>query len=91
MDETKRGRDLGAYLRQRVAQAFREGENTQVTRPWGPPRRLGREGGKEGRGRGNRGGACACARLSCASTCARTRPVGTRGLRPPLPAPLTAP
>lgn len=31
MDETKRGRDLGAYLRQRVAQAFREGENTQVT------------------------------------------------------------
>lgn len=31
VDETKRGRDLGAYLRQRVAQAFREGENTQVT------------------------------------------------------------
>uniref|UniRef100_A0AC11D737 Ubiquinol-cytochrome c reductase complex assembly factor 2 n=1 Tax=Ovis aries TaxID=9940 RepID=A0AC11D737_SHEEP len=29
VDETKRGRDLGAYLRQRVAQAFREGENTQ--------------------------------------------------------------
>lgn len=37
VDETKRGRDLGAYLRQRVAQAFREGENTQVTRLWGPP------------------------------------------------------
>lgn len=33
MDETKRGRDLGAYLRQRVAQAFREGENTQVVEP----------------------------------------------------------
>ncbi|NP_001351873.1 ubiquinol-cytochrome c reductase complex assembly factor 2 isoform 2 [Mus musculus] len=30
VDETKRGRDLGAYLRQRVAQAFREGENTQM-------------------------------------------------------------
>ncbi|XP_045691658.1 ubiquinol-cytochrome-c reductase complex assembly factor 2 isoform X1 [Phyllostomus hastatus] len=30
VDDTKRGRDLGAYLRQRVAQAFREGENTQV-------------------------------------------------------------
>ncbi|XP_054578395.1 ubiquinol-cytochrome-c reductase complex assembly factor 2 isoform X2 [Eptesicus fuscus] len=30
VDETKRGRDLGAYLRQRVAQAFREGENTQI-------------------------------------------------------------
>ncbi|XP_054578394.1 ubiquinol-cytochrome-c reductase complex assembly factor 2 isoform X1 [Eptesicus fuscus] len=30
VDETKRGRDLGAYLRQRVAQAFREGENTQL-------------------------------------------------------------
>ncbi|XP_039712248.1 ubiquinol-cytochrome c reductase complex assembly factor 2 isoform X1 [Pteropus medius] len=29
VDETKRGRDLGTYLRQRVAQAFREGENTQ--------------------------------------------------------------
>lgn len=45
VDETKRGRDLGAYLRQRVAQAFREGENTQVTRLWGPPvagRRSGR-------------------------------------------------
>ncbi|KAM9003777.1 ubiquinol-cytochrome-c reductase complex assembly factor 2 [Sarcophilus harrisii] len=33
LDETKRGRDLGAYLRQRVAQAFREGENTQITEP----------------------------------------------------------
>lgn len=53
VDETKRGRDLGAYLRQRVAQAFREGENTQVTRLWGPPaagRRLGR--GEERRWQG---------------------------------------
>ena len=53
VDETKRGRDLGAYLRQRVAQAFREGENTQVTRLWGPPaagRRLGR--GEERRRQG---------------------------------------
>uniref|UniRef100_A0A8C6BIR9 Mitochondrial nucleoid factor 1 n=1 Tax=Monodon monoceros TaxID=40151 RepID=A0A8C6BIR9_MONMO len=33
VDETKKGRDLGAYLRQRVAQAFREGENTQYPRP----------------------------------------------------------
>ncbi|XP_074092636.1 ubiquinol-cytochrome c reductase complex assembly factor 2 [Macrotis lagotis] len=33
LDETKRGRDLGAYLRQRVAQAFREGENTQISEP----------------------------------------------------------
>ncbi|XP_053313818.1 ubiquinol-cytochrome-c reductase complex assembly factor 2 [Spea bombifrons] len=33
VDETKRGRDLGAIIRQRVAQAFREGENTQVTNP----------------------------------------------------------
>ncbi|KAB0354598.1 hypothetical protein FD755_022057 [Muntiacus reevesi] len=33
VDESKRGRDLGAYLRQRVAQAFREGENTQYPRP----------------------------------------------------------
>ncbi|KAB0349424.1 hypothetical protein FD754_014281, partial [Muntiacus muntjak] len=31
VDETKQGRDLGAYLRQRVAQAFREGENTQIS------------------------------------------------------------
>ncbi|KAM4795503.1 ubiquinol-cytochrome c reductase complex assembly factor 2 [Rhinophrynus dorsalis] len=33
IDETRRGRDLGAYIRQRVAQAFREGENTQVENP----------------------------------------------------------
>ncbi|XP_001377827.1 ubiquinol-cytochrome-c reductase complex assembly factor 2 [Monodelphis domestica] len=33
LDETKRGRDLGAYLRQRVAQVFREGENTQIAEP----------------------------------------------------------
>ncbi|KAF6116886.1 ubiquinol-cytochrome c reductase complex assembly factor 2 [Phyllostomus discolor] len=33
VDDTKRGRDLGAYLRQRVAQAFREGENTQIAEP----------------------------------------------------------
>uniref|UniRef100_A0A452HY23 Mitochondrial nucleoid factor 1 n=1 Tax=Gopherus agassizii TaxID=38772 RepID=A0A452HY23_9SAUR len=31
VEETKRGRDLGAFLRQRVAQAFREGESTQVS------------------------------------------------------------
>ncbi|XP_044143190.1 ubiquinol-cytochrome-c reductase complex assembly factor 2 [Bufo gargarizans] len=30
VDETRRGRDLGAFLRQRVAQAFKEGENTQI-------------------------------------------------------------
>lgn len=30
VEETKRQRDLGIFLRQRVAQAFREGENTQV-------------------------------------------------------------
>lgn len=30
VEETKRGRDLGVFLRQRVAQAFREGENTEV-------------------------------------------------------------
>ncbi|XP_078497378.1 ubiquinol-cytochrome c reductase complex assembly factor 2 [Lissotriton helveticus] len=33
LDETKRGRDLGVFLRQRVAQAFREGENTQIANP----------------------------------------------------------
>ncbi|KAM4702232.1 ubiquinol-cytochrome c reductase complex assembly factor 2 [Discoglossus pictus] len=33
VDETRRGRDLGAFLRQRVAQAFREGENTQISDP----------------------------------------------------------
>uniref|UniRef100_H2N055 Mitochondrial nucleoid factor 1 n=2 Tax=Oryzias latipes TaxID=8090 RepID=H2N055_ORYLA len=31
-DETKKGRDLGTFLRQRVASAFREGENTQFPR-----------------------------------------------------------
>lgn len=30
VEETKRQRDLGVFIRQRVAQAFREGENTQV-------------------------------------------------------------
>ena len=55
VDETKRGRDLGAYLRQRVAQAFREGENTQVTRLWGPPA-AGRRSGRRDR-RTRRGGA----------------------------------
>lgn len=69
VDESKRGRDLGTYLRQRVAQAFREGENTQVTGLWGPPaagRRLGRGAGRTRRGRGLRaesGGVGACARL----------------------------
>ncbi|KAM9148306.1 ubiquinol-cytochrome c reductase complex assembly factor 2-like [Pangshura tecta] len=29
-EATKRGRDLGAFLRQRVAQAFQEGESTQA-------------------------------------------------------------
>ncbi|XP_064029907.1 ubiquinol-cytochrome c reductase complex assembly factor 2 isoform X2 [Pogoniulus pusillus] len=33
VEETKRQRDLGAVLRQRVAQAFRQGENTQVADP----------------------------------------------------------
>uniref|UniRef100_A0A2K6LGY1 Mitochondrial nucleoid factor 1 n=1 Tax=Rhinopithecus bieti TaxID=61621 RepID=A0A2K6LGY1_RHIBE len=33
VEETKRGRDFGAYPRQLVAQAFREGENTQYPRP----------------------------------------------------------
>nr|XP_020453699.1 ubiquinol-cytochrome-c reductase complex assembly factor 2 isoform X2 [Monopterus albus] len=32
-DETKKGRDLGMFLRQRVASAFREGENTQISDP----------------------------------------------------------
>lgn len=53
VDETKRGRDLGAYLRQRVAQAFREGENTQVTG--------GREVGGVGAGGGAGGSAHASA------------------------------
>lgn len=30
-DDYKKGRDLGTFLRQRVASAFREGENTQVS------------------------------------------------------------
>ncbi|KAE8601273.1 hypothetical protein XENTR_v10013610 [Xenopus tropicalis] len=33
VDETRVGRDLGAFIRQRVAQAFREGESTQVDDP----------------------------------------------------------
>ncbi|KAM7005840.1 ubiquinol-cytochrome-c reductase complex assembly factor 2 [Tautogolabrus adspersus] len=32
-DESKKGRDLGTFLRQRVASAFREGENTQISDP----------------------------------------------------------
>ncbi|TMS19617.1 Ubiquinol-cytochrome-c reductase complex assembly factor 2 [Larimichthys crocea] len=32
-DEYKKGRDLGTFLRQRVASAFREGENTQISDP----------------------------------------------------------
>uniref|UniRef100_A0A803YNC5 Mitochondrial nucleoid factor 1 n=2 Tax=Phasianidae TaxID=9005 RepID=A0A803YNC5_MELGA len=32
VEETKRQRDLGVFIRQRVAQAFREGENTQYPR-----------------------------------------------------------
>ncbi|KAG8588892.1 hypothetical protein GDO81_006141 [Engystomops pustulosus] len=35
VDETRRGRDLGAFLRQRVVQAFKEGENTQIQDPEG--------------------------------------------------------
>uniref|UniRef100_A0A8D0EEN3 Mitochondrial nucleoid factor 1 n=1 Tax=Salvator merianae TaxID=96440 RepID=A0A8D0EEN3_SALMN len=33
VEESKRGRDLGTFLRQRVAQAFREGENTEISDP----------------------------------------------------------
>uniref|UniRef100_A0A8D0H1N8 Mitochondrial nucleoid factor 1 n=1 Tax=Sphenodon punctatus TaxID=8508 RepID=A0A8D0H1N8_SPHPU len=33
VEETKRGRDLGTFLRQRVAQAFREGEHAQISDP----------------------------------------------------------
>ncbi|CAL8256282.1 unnamed protein product [Arctogadus glacialis] len=33
MDDFKKGRDLGTFLRQRVALAFREGENTQILDP----------------------------------------------------------
>ena len=32
-DESKKGRDLGTFLRQRVAHAFREGENAQISDP----------------------------------------------------------
>ncbi|NXW71810.1 hypothetical protein DUI87_24099 [Hirundo rustica rustica] len=32
-EDSKRQRDLGAFLRQRVAQAFREGENTPISDP----------------------------------------------------------
>ncbi|XP_037345982.2 ubiquinol-cytochrome-c reductase complex assembly factor 2 [Pungitius pungitius] len=32
-DEAKKARDLGTFLRQRVASAFREGENTQISDP----------------------------------------------------------
>ncbi|NP_001187271.1 uncharacterized protein c6orf125 [Ictalurus punctatus] len=32
-DESKKGRDLGTFLRQKVASAFREGENTQISDP----------------------------------------------------------
>lgn len=79
VDDTKRGRDLGAYLRQRVAQAFREGENTQVTGLWGLPsagRRLGRGGGKKEAGAESRSGQVATLRTRApslpASTCVRT-------------------
>ncbi|NWT73835.1 UQCC2 factor, partial [Prunella himalayana] len=33
VEETKQQRDLGSFLRQRVAQAFREGENTPISDP----------------------------------------------------------
>nr|XP_033809914.1 ubiquinol-cytochrome-c reductase complex assembly factor 2-like [Geotrypetes seraphini] len=33
LDNTKWGWDLGAFLRERVAQAFREGESTQISDP----------------------------------------------------------
>ncbi|XP_069612696.1 ubiquinol-cytochrome c reductase complex assembly factor 2 [Ranitomeya imitator] len=33
VDESRRGRDLGAVLRQRVAQAFKEAENTEFQDP----------------------------------------------------------
>nr|ATN38464.1 mitochondrial ubiquinol-cytochrome-c reductase complex assembly factor 2 [Sparus aurata] len=32
-DEFKKGRDLGTFLRQKVAVGFREGENTQIQDP----------------------------------------------------------
>lgn len=57
VDETRKGRDLGAFLRQRVAQVFREGDNTQVIRGsarasevWGHVTRQGREGANSRRG-----------------------------------------
>lgn len=77
VDETKRGRDLGSYLRQRVAQAFREGENTQVTGLWGPPsagRRLGRGEERTRQGWDLREAsvkACACAHLAFLAARAR--------------------
>lgn len=79
VDETKRGRDLGAYLRQRVAQAFREGENTQVIRLWGPPA-AGRRSGR-GERKPKRGGATSGRRLACA--CARFCCPGARAREPP--------
>ncbi|XP_060701146.1 ubiquinol-cytochrome-c reductase complex assembly factor 2 [Hemiscyllium ocellatum] len=33
LDHTKKGRDLGAFIRQRVAQCFREGESSQIADP----------------------------------------------------------
>ncbi|KAL0978164.1 hypothetical protein UPYG_G00166910 [Umbra pygmaea] len=33
LDESKKGRDLGTFLRYKVAHAFREGENTQLSDP----------------------------------------------------------
>ncbi|XP_033925671.1 ubiquinol-cytochrome c reductase complex assembly factor 2 isoform X1 [Melopsittacus undulatus] len=33
VEDTKRQRDLGTFLRQRVAQAFREGDNTEIADP----------------------------------------------------------
>ncbi|KAJ7999787.1 hypothetical protein DPEC_G00198050 [Dallia pectoralis] len=33
LDESKKGRDLGTFLRHKVAHAFREGENTQLSDP----------------------------------------------------------
>lgn len=63
MDETKRGRDLGAYLRQRVAQAFREGENTQVTG--------GEEVGDVGVRAGEGGGSAHASASLPGCTCAR--------------------
>lgn len=50
VEESKRQRDLGAALRLRVAQAFREGDNTQV----GGWRR-----GRAGRGLGRAGASAA--------------------------------